>query len=327
MGSGKDWLLRLLSLAALAWAVSLLRDIHKEVQARQRRHPDLYPQHSDLWMAGGAFAGLFAAQLLFRCCFMPVARAMIPKKTRWSYTVWGVKVSRCCDYVFKGSYYSAMTVWAFSFLRKEPWMPTVLGGIGSTQFCWTDGFPFQEIPAEIRRLYLTAIGYHLSEVAMLLVETKAPDFWEMLLHHIITCSLMGFSYILNYIRLGSLVLFLHGLTDVPLYFSKAVTDTPYNTLIALSYLTLVASYLVLRIVIYPLYMMHSAWVESKEEVPHDQLLGWEFLNFAMFALFTLHMYWFGLIVKIGLNFGRTGEARDLQSKLSEADLKHKAKAA
>lgn len=324
MAGGKDWLLRFLSLAAIVWAGILMRDMHTEILARQLRHPDKYPQYSDFWLAFGAFVGIFVAQVLFRSFFAPVARAMIPKKARWTFNVHGLKITRCCDYVFKCSYYSAMCVWGFSLLRNEPWTPAALGGAGVTRFCWTDGYPFQAISKEIRRFYLTAAGYHLSEVVLLLVDKKAPDFWEMLLHHTLSCTLVGFSYILNYVRLGSLILFLHGLTDVPLYFSKAVIDTPYNKLIFLSSMMLIASYAGLRIIVFPTQLMHSAWVESVQEVNTDQLKGWAFLNFAMCLLFLLHMFWFGLIVKIVLYFRRTGEARDLQSRLSFAD-KDKAK--
>merc|ERR1711920_207837 len=172
----------------------------------------------------------------------------------------GLKIQRSCDYTFKFTYYTAMALWGFALLRNETWMPPILGGSGATKECWTGGFPFQAVPSEIRRLYLTAIGFHVSEMGILLLERKAPDFWEMLLHHSASCTLIVFSYMLNYIRLGTLILFLHGLTDVPLYFSKAVIDTPSNLLIALSYFALVASYAVFRIFIFPTHMMHSAWV-------------------------------------------------------------------
>lgn len=320
MGAIKDLLLRLLCLVALIWAALVGRDVHTEIQARQFRQPEAYPQYSDLLLALGYFAGMLVAQLFFRSLFKVVAREMIPKKTRWSYAVWGAKVTRCCDSVFKCSYYASMTTWSFAFLRKEPWMPTVLGGTGVTRFCWTDGYPFQVVSTELRRFYLTAVGFHLSEVAMLMLETKLPDFWEMLLHHTISCTLVSYSYVLNYVRLGSLILFMHGITDVFLYASKTVVDTAWTRLTVLSYVALITSYVWLRIIIFPTYLMQSAWVESLQEVGAEQLLGWGYLNFAMCLLFFLHMYWFGLIIKIGVHFRRTGQARDMISNLSSMDM-------
>ena len=40
------------------------------------------------------------------------------------------------------------------------------------------------------------------------------DFWEMFLHHIATISLLSFSYIVNFVRVGSLVLLIHDCGDV-----------------------------------------------------------------------------------------------------------------
>lgn len=320
MAAAKDWLLRILSLSAIVWAALLMRDVHREVQARQLRYPDTYPQYSDFWLALGSLAGVFLAQLLFRAFFAPVARAMVPKKRHWNQTMWDLRVTRCCDYVFKCSYYCAMAVWGFALLRHQPWTPPALGGSGATRFCWTDNFPFQSVPQDIRRFYLTAAGYHFSEVVLLLLEKKAPDFWEMLLHHTLSCTLVGFSYILNYIRLGSLILLLHGLTDICLYLSKAVIDTPYDRVKWVSLVLLVVSYAGLRIYVFPTQFMYSAWVESTQEAGFDQLKGWGFLNFAMCLLFFVHVFWFGLILKIILYFRRTGEAKDLQSNLSRSNL-------
>jgi len=324
MAGTKDLVLRILVLIALIWSGFVFRDIIKEVRSRQLRKPEAYPSlDSDVMPALGIFLGMLVAQMLFRPLFAVVARVMIPKKPRWSITVWGAKVTRCCDSVFKCVYYLAMTIWCFSLLRDEPWLPRFLGGSGETKFCWTDGYPFQAISPDLRRFYLTAVGYHLSEVAMLLLEVRHPDFWEMLLHHTVSCSLVCFSYALNYVRIGSLVLLLHGGTDILIYLSKSIVDTPNTRFIVASYFALVAAYAVFRICVFPLSIMRSAWVESVQQVAPADLYGWGYLNFALFTLFLLHMYWFGLILKIGTVYRKTGQARDLQSNLSSLDMANK----
>jgi len=174
----------------------------------------------------------------------------------------------------------------------------------------------------MRQFYLTAIGFHMSEVAMLLLEVRHPDFWEMLLHHVVASTCVCFSFVLNYVRLGSLVLLLHGATDVFIYFSKAVVDTSYTRCVAFSYIGLIVAYAWFRIIVFPVYIMRSAWVESVHEAG-PQLFGWGYLNFALCVLLLLHMYWFGLIIKIGFHFKRTGQARDLQSNLSAIDMADK----
>merc|ERR1712217_511603 len=139
----------------------------------------------------------------------------------------------------------------------------------------------------------------------------------------VTCFLVSLSYVLNYIRAGSLVLFLHGATDVFIYLSKALVDTPNTRAIVASYFCLVAAYAWFRIYVFPMHIMRSAWVESLDVAGSDQVYGWGFLNFALCSLLLLHMYWFGLIIKVGVLFRTTGQARDIQSNLSNMDLKDK----
>lgn len=322
MAGTKDWILRLLLFVALIWAGIVGQDLHKEIRLRQLTKPEAYPLYSDLLPALGIFVGMFVAQLLFRPLFAVVARAMIPKKPRWSNAVWGAKVVRCCDSVFKSSYYAAMTTWCYAILRDQSWVPWALGGTGDTRHCWTDGYPFQVQPADLRRFYLTAVGFHWSEVAMLLIDNRHPDFWEMLLHHTVSCTLVTFSYFMNYVRVGSLVLLLHGATDVLIYLSKSVVDTGLIRPIAIFYFSLIAAYAWFRIYVFPMYIMRSAWVESVA-ASKDTPFGWGYLNFALCVLLVLHMYWFGLIIKIGFVFRNTGQARDLQSNLSSLDIADK----
>jgi hypothetical protein len=241
--------------------------------------------------------------------------------------VYEAKLLRCCDAFFKFGFYSGMTWLGFNALKGQPHTPWLLGGSGTTRACWTDGFPFQIVTPSLRHFYLGHIGYHMSEVAMLLIEKKHPDFWEMLLHGSLAISLCVISYFLNYVRIGSLVLLLHGCTDIFIYASKAFVDSSFSRVTGVSYVLLVSTYAWFRIFVFPIYIMKSAWVESIEGITADQVYGWGFLNFALCALLLLHMYWFGIIVKIGLYFRETGQAKDLQTKLSELDLANQKKAA
>ncbi|CAE7590273.1 hyl-1 [Symbiodinium natans] len=272
---------------------------------------------------------MLVAQLLFRHLFAVVARAMIPKKPRWSYQVWGAKVTRCCDSIFKCCYYCAMTTWCFALLRDQPYLPRLLGGSGDTRNCWR-GYPFQDIPSELCSFYLTAVGYHLSEVAMLLLEAARclvsfemvpaaswtlwhPDFWEMLLHHIVTWTpqrgavMTVMTDILQSAStqafmlpggIGSLVLLLHGVTDIFVYLSKDGHRRAHN-------------------------LLNDGMQENHDQASPERVVSWGFINFGLFTLFLLHMYWFGMIIKIGTHYRQTGQARDLQSNLSSMDMDKK----
>jgi hypothetical protein len=315
----KEVVTRGLFVAAAVWGGRVTWQLHQVVRARQLKQPDSYPKYADFQWSCIVCVCFLVAQFLFERIFRPVARTMIPKKPRWSEAVWGAKVHRCCDALFKCCYYSAMTVWAISFLGGKTWVPRVLGGSGETRFCWTDGIPFQPIDDDLRHFYLTAIGYHLCEVVAHIMDFGLPDFWEMLLHHTVTAFLVSYSYLLNYVRIGSLVLVLHGSTDIFIYLSKFLVDTGNVYSTAVSYFSLVLSYAWFRIYVFPTYVMKSAWIESLQVAGAD-LPAWGFLNFSLCVLLLLHMYWFSLIIKIGVNYKKTGVARDMISNLTDADL-------
>lgn len=94
--------------------------------------------------------------------------------------------------------------------------------------------------------------------------------------------------------------------------------------IAITYLGLIVSYAWFRIYIFPIHVMKSAWVESLQ-VSAIELPAWGFMNFSLCVLLLLHTYWFSLIIKIGVNFKKTGVARDMIVNLSNSDLQDKKK--
>mmetsp|Transcript_9212 Transcript_9212/g.20547 ORF Transcript_9212/g.20547 Transcript_9212/m.20547 type:complete len:323 (+) Transcript_9212:119-1087(+) len=320
MSNLKDVAIRGLTGIASLWGIGLIWQMHAEINRRQATYT-AHPQYEDFLLALLAFVVLVVVQLLFRRYFSDVARSVMPKKARWSMLVWDAKVDRCCDAVFKCAFYAVATALGFASLRHEAWMPWPLGGSGATRHCWS-GYPGQAVSQTLKNYYLLTLGFQLSEAALLLLETRHPDFWEMFLHHLVTCFMACFSYVLNYVRIGSLVMLLHGATDFFVYASKAFVDTHFKRLSIICYFALIVAYAWFRIYVFPVHVMRSAWVESVEEAG-DSLYAWGFFNFALWVLLLLHMYWFGLIVKIGMQFQRTGEARDLQSNLSRMELHKK----
>ena len=44
-------------------------------------------------------------------------------------------------------------------------------------------------------------------------DVQRKDFWQMFTHHVATLSLLFFSYIVNYVRIGAIVLVIHDCAD------------------------------------------------------------------------------------------------------------------
>jgi hypothetical protein len=73
------------------------------------------------------------------------------------------------------------------------------------------------------------MGYYLEEtVAHNFFRTRASDFWEMNLHHLLTICLFGGMIAMNNVSPGTLVCFLHCIADVLTALSRVFSHTIYK---------------------------------------------------------------------------------------------------
>ncbi|ODM86546.1 Ceramide synthase hyl-1, partial [Orchesella cincta] len=73
------------------------------------------------------------------------------------------------------------------------------------KLCWYD-YPHQSVPNDVWWYYLFGGSYYCSLLlTQVFIDTKRKDFWEMLVHHVVTIFLIGFSWTCNLIRIGTVV--------------------------------------------------------------------------------------------------------------------------
>ena len=68
------------------------------------------------------------------------------------------------------------------------------------------------------------LAFYWSLLFSQFIDVKRKDFWQMFLHHIATISLLSFSYIVNFVRVGSLVLVVHDCADYWLEVGNETTN-------------------------------------------------------------------------------------------------------
>ena len=312
----KDFGLLALGGTVIVWGITSSFTLIDVVAQRRDRKPSSYPQWSDLSRSAVWFAIFMAAHAVSFWILGSTARKLIPKKPHWSAEVWIAKLER-----FQLGLSLTATIFLYQNLRNSSWLPPVLGGSGSTINCWSDGFPFQDVPESLRNFYLMFIGYSSAEmVGHIIRERKRPDFYELLVHLVVTNLLLVFSYYGNMIRVGSLVMLAHSFSDVFVYFAKALVDTRI-TGGALSYLPLLGVYVWCRIYVHSTVILRSIWIEAPSMLPDTRIANWHYLNFLLSVLLMLHMYWMFVIVKIGLFLVSTGKSRDLQASLSSLNVR------
>lgn len=103
----------------------------------------------------------------------------------------------------------------------------------------------------IKNHYLMELSYYISGFFFLFCESKMSDFYQMLIHHIITVFLLVFSMKLNFLRYGILLMILHDFSDPIMEMAKVVFYLEYQTFADILFIIFANVFYLLRLVIYP----------------------------------------------------------------------------
>jgi hypothetical protein len=251
------------------------------------------------------------------------------KKDIWSEKVYESKLERFGSALFKLIYFAVTTsLLYYAFLVDAEWLPPVLFGTGDIKQVFGKGNAMDTMRPHKKgfaSFYLICAGYHLGEVMFQVAfELDRPDFKEMLAHHVTTAFLLYASYESNFVRIGSLVLFVHYASDIPVYAAKVFVDTSMKTMTFLCLLAMLVSWGYLRLYAFPKYIIRASVVYTGHELeiwgPNALYINFAFSG-SLFALFCLHCYWYCLFLRMGYRHLFKGETKDMQANLNAAKKK------
>jgi len=293
------------------------------VEVRRLTHAS-YPQLSEFGMSIMFGIPLVIIHRVSQRLLLPVAVMVIVKKDKWSRVVYESKLTRFGSAIFKFCFFLAFSTYSWLYgLADAEWMPSVMFGSGNTSKAWGQGNAGdtqQPVGIAITRFYQVALAYHMSELAFQLIYERAkPDFIEMFTHHITTCFLLFASFYANFVRIGTLVLFVHYVSDIPVYGAKIFVDTSCKITTFVNLLGMLSSWGYLRLYVFPAYIIRSTLWESALERATLGDLAWVTFNVALSLLFCLHIYWYSLFLKMGWTYIFKGETKDVQANLSFMD--------
>lgn len=149
----------------------------------------------------------------------------------------------------------------------------------------------------------TAGFYAYSIFALIFWETRRSDFGVSMSHHFATLILILLSYILRFARVGSVVLAIHDASDVLLEIGKMSKYSGAETLASISFILFVISWLVLRLIYYPFWVLWSTSYEvvltlDKEKHKVEGPIYYFVFNSLLYCLLVLHIYWWVLIYRM-----------------------------
>lgn len=305
------------TLVSISYIAQMVRERQAHMALEPEKYDWTYPQLSDLWTT---FVGLVVL-LTLRCTvcpyvFTPLGDMILPtlkeKKGKWTAAARADRVQRFSVCLFKLCFFLCMTVYGYLTLRDQDFLPPQLGGSGAVANAWT-GWPYSSVSWALKRYYLLELSYHTHSLVFHLFTIHRNDFVEMTLHHTCAVVLVTFSYFANWVRVGSLVLFLHDIADVTAYSVKAVVDTRYTYVTLSAYAALLAAWGYTRLYVFPFCVIPHA------VVPGEVTVAWITGYVMIWTLQALHVYWYALFLIMGYRFAVSGKTVDIQQKAGEED--------
>ncbi|KAK9750456.1 hypothetical protein RND81_02G198300 [Saponaria officinalis] len=214
------------------------------------------------------------------------------------------KIRKFKESAWKCVYYLSAEIFALSVTYNEPWFTN------TKQFWEGPGdqvWPDQKMKLKLKALYMFAAGfYSYSIFALIFWETRRSDFGVSMGHHIYTTILIVCSYIARFTRVGSVVLALHDASDVYLEVGKMSKYSGFETIASFSFILFVISFVVLRLILYPFWILRSTSYEivlviDKEKHSVEGPIYYYLFNTLLYCLLVLHIYWgvlmFRMLVK------------------------------
>jgi len=217
------------------------------------------------------------------------------------------KFSESC---WKSVFYITSTTYGLAIVFTGDFFP-------ETANCWRN-WPNIPISPAFHMFELFQLGFYWHSLyAHFVYEVKRSDYWPLLLHHIATIGLIQGSYQLRFHRIGLLIVVAHDINDVFFEIGKIFVYLGKETITNILFVFLLISWVTTRLGIYPFMLIYSAVLESISIIPYDIAPCWAPLNVFLIFLLTLHIYWFGLMLRMAARVIRGKEKKIVDSREKE----------
>jgi len=197
---------------------------------------------------------------------------------------------------WKFSYYLAAFAYGCYVLADEPWAL-------ETRQWWID-FPRHPLNGDVFVYYIGVLGFYWSLVLSHFFDVQRKDSMQMFVHHLVTISLMSFSWFNNFVRVGCFIVVLHDAVDFWLEGAKMARYCS-SRLCDLLFVVFMSVWFVTRLVIFPLYPLYSVAFECREILAPFH--SWYVFLTLLCILQVLHVFWFFLIMRVAIGALTSGE--------------------
>lgn len=142
--------------------------------------------------------------------------------------------------------YTVTTLMLFYILKNSDFLHVYLQG-NKPNPNYFNNYPCTKLPNYLDDFYVMKLAYHGYEmVYTLLFQRHRRDFPEYILHHTVTLFLISFSYSLNFLNIGAVIMLLHDYSDIILSIFKLTVDTTSAIVQYIAYAIMLSNWIFTR---------------------------------------------------------------------------------
>jgi len=228
------------------------------------------------------------------------------------------KLTRFTETGWQFTYYLVIFSYGLHTLWDKAWFWEI-------RHCFYN-MPFHPIDDDVWWYYMLSLSFYWSMTLRHFFDVKHKDFWEMLLHHVVTISLLSFSWACNFTRIGTLVLIVHDVSDIFLLGAKMFKYLNLQMWCDVTFAVFVLIWIVTRLGVYPGWILYSTTIDATYIVQFFP--AYYIFNGMMLGLLVLHCIWTYYILLMAyqaLHAGQiTGDSRsDSSEEVSSSSEENK----
>uniref|UniRef100_A0A087Y5J6 Ceramide synthase 2 n=1 Tax=Poecilia formosa TaxID=48698 RepID=A0A087Y5J6_POEFO len=190
------------------------------------------------------------------------------------------------------TFYLLAFIAGLAALIDKPWLY-------DTKEMW-QGFPVLTLLPSQYWYYMIELGFYGSLLFSVASDVKRKDFKEQIVHHVATILLISFSWCVNYIRAGTLIMLVHDSSDYFLESAKMFNYAGWRNACNYIFIIFAAVFIVTRLIFFPFWIIYWTWVYPVTIYP--PFFGYYFFNGLLMVLQCLHIFWAVLIIRIAIRF-------------------------
>lgn len=238
-------------------------------------------------------------------------------------------INKFSESAFRFVFYTTSFVFGMCILWHREWLWDI-------EKCWTN-LPYDHIDDGSHLYYIIQLSYYGSCLVTLPFDNKRKDFLELVIHHLATVLLIGFSYMANFYRAGTLVMVVHDASDIFLELAKNFNYVQFTDLADNVFIAFAIVFFVTRIVVFPLWIINGTfdqaisiylgltWKEYLFNPEYPWFPTYFIFNGLLMTLYGLHLFWFSIIVKMAVDMVGKGHIEGDERSDKEEDTEEEQK--